>query len=401
VAVVNNGFIYTSTDSGVNWTQRDSSRFWKSVASSSDGTNLVAVVNGSFIYTSTDSGVNWTQRDSSRNWSSVASSSDGTKLVAVANNGFGGYIYTSSNSGANWVQTSAPFQTWTSVASSLDGTKLVAVVNGGSIYTSSNSGGTWVQQTNAGSQNWSSVASNLDGTKLVAVVSGGSIYTSADSGVNWTQTSAPSQSWQSVASNLDGTKLVACYSVPGLAQGYIYTYAEPPPPLPCFKEGTKILTDQGYKAIEDLQKGDLIKTLKHGFLPVEILGKSEMVHQASNERIKDQLYKCGKENYPDVLEPLIITGCHSILVDWLCQEQFDKIMEDFGRIYETDGKPRLCAYIDERATVYETPGTYTIYHLALENEDYYGNYGIYANGLLVESCSKRYLLEHSNMKLLF
>jgi len=172
-------------------------------------------------------------------------------------------------------------------------------------------------------------------------------------------------------------------------------------PLPCFKEGTKILTDQGYKTIEDLQKGDLVKTLKHGFLPVEILGKSEMVHQASNERLKDQLYKCGKENYPDVFEPLIITGCHSILVEWLCQEQFDKIMEDFGRIYETDGKPRLMAYLDNKSVVYETPGTYTIYHLALENEDYYGNYGIYANGLLVESCSKRYLLEHSNMELLF
>ena len=172
-------------------------------------------------------------------------------------------------------------------------------------------------------------------------------------------------------------------------------------PLPCFKEGTKILTDQGYKAIEDLRKGDLVKTLKHGFLPVEILGKSQMVHKASKERIKDQLYECGKENYPDVFEPLIITGCHSILLDWLCQEQFDKIMEDFGRIYETDGKPRLNAYIDNKSVVYETPGTYTIYHLALENEDYYGNYGIYANGLLVESCSKRYLLEHSNMKLLF
>jgi hypothetical protein len=28
------------------------------------------------------------------------------------------------------------------------------------------------------------------------------------------------------------------------------------------------------------------------------------------------------------------------------------------------------------------------------------NYGIYANGLLVESCSKRYLAELSGMKLL-
>lgn len=42
----------------------------------------------------------------------------------------------------------------------------------------------------------------------------------------------------------------------------------------------------------------------------------------------------------------------------------------------------------------------TIYHLALENESYYNNYGIYANGLLVESCSQRYLKELSNMELI-
>ena len=171
--------------------------------------------------------------------------------------------------------------------------------------------------------------------------------------------------------------------------------------LPCFKEGTKILTDQGYKSIEDLQKGDLVKTLKHRFLPVEILGKRQMVHQSSKERIKDQLYQCSKENYPEIFEPLVLTGCHSILVDMLTQEQGKKTMEDFGCIFITDDKIRLMAYLNNKSTIYEVPGTYTIYHLALENEDYYGNYGIYANGLLVESCSKHYLLEHSNMKLLF
>ena len=57
------GQIYTSTDSGVNWTARESNRNWYSVASSADGTRLVAVVNGGQIYTSTDSGMNWTPRD--------------------------------------------------------------------------------------------------------------------------------------------------------------------------------------------------------------------------------------------------------------------------------------------------------------------------------------------------
>lgn len=58
------------------------------------------------------------------------------------------------------------------------------------------------------------------------------------------------------------------------------------------------------------------------------------------------------------------------------------------------------ACIDERSKVYQKQGYHTFYHLALENENYYYNYGIYANGLLVESCSKRYLKELSNMTLI-
>src|SRR4029077_20044509 len=77
---------------GATWTPHDSSRNWWSVASSSDGANLVAVVYGGQIYTSSDSGMTWTPHDSSRDWSSVASSSAGTRLVAVEN---GGQIYTS------------------------------------------------------------------------------------------------------------------------------------------------------------------------------------------------------------------------------------------------------------------------------------------------------------------
>jgi uncharacterized protein (UPF0218 family) len=40
---------------------------------------------------------------------------------------------------------------------------------------------------------------------------------------------------------------------------------------------------------------------------------------------------------------------------------------------------------------FENEDLYTILHLDLDNEDYYMNYGIYANGLLVETCSQRYL----------
>ena len=337
--------------------------------------------------------MSWIQRTSAGtlDWQVVASSADGTKLAAVPYNG---YIYTSTDSGANWIQqTNSGIKTWFSVASSSDGTKLAAVVADGYIYTSSDSGLSWDQR--ATSQKWYGIASNSDGTKLVAVARGpGYIYISTDSGVTWTeQTSAGSQNWYGIASNSNGKKLVAAAN-----NGYIYTYAEA---IPCFKEGSKILTDQGYKLIQDLKKGDLVKTLNHGYLPIDLIGKREIFHPALKERIKDQLYQCSQEDFEEVFEPLIITGCHSILVDdFVSNEQREKVIEVNGNTYVTDRKYRLPACADERASVYEIPGNYTIYHLALENDDYYMNYGIYANGLLVESCSKRYLKELSNMELI-
>jgi hypothetical protein len=66
---------------------------WTSIACSADGIRLVAVAGSGEIYTSLDSGTDWSPVNNApkANWSGVASSADGTKLVAVAS---GGGIYT-------------------------------------------------------------------------------------------------------------------------------------------------------------------------------------------------------------------------------------------------------------------------------------------------------------------
>jgi len=159
-----------------------------------------------------------------------------------------------------------------------------------------------------------------------------------------------------------------------------------------FKEDSKILTIHGYKPIQDLRKGDLIKTKNNDFKPIELIGKQSRYHPALlNERINHQLYRCSHTNFPEVFDDLIITGCHSILVDELTEDQIIESTKVNGKVYITEGKYRLPACVDERTSVFEHQGMYTIYHLALENEDPTMNYGIYANGLLVESCSIRFM----------
>ncbi|MEI7777785.1 MAG: hypothetical protein WCI52_04250, partial [bacterium] len=224
----NNGYIYTSTSSGATWTQQTGSgqHNWQSITSSSDGVKLAAGDAGNgYIYTSTNSGATWIQQTGSgqHGWRSITSSSDGTKLAAVDQNN--GYIYTSTNSGSTWTQqTNSGQHYWQSIASSVDGVKLAAVASGGYIYTSTNSGVVWTQQTNSGQHGWSFITSSSDGTKLAAVDNGGSIYVSSDSGITWTvQTSAGQHNWYGVTSSSDGTKLAAVDQ-----SGYIYTYTSAP-----------------------------------------------------------------------------------------------------------------------------------------------------------------------------
>ena len=95
---------------------------------------------------------------------------------------------------------------------------------------------------------------------------------------------------------------------------------------------------------------------------------------------------------------MILTGCHSILVDeFSSQEEADRSIIANEGLYLTDNKLRLPACADYKTIIYEKPGKYNIYHLALEQEDKYMNFGIYANGLLVESCSEWSLKENSAM----
>lgn len=204
VAVVNNGQIYVSTDSGANWAPRESNRVWSAVACSADGTRLVATVNGGQIYVSSDLGMTWTNRETNRAWYGVASSSDGTKFAAVVNNGF---IYTSTDSGNTWTQRGSS-AAWYALASSADGTRLVAVVYGGQVATSTDSGATW-SPLHGPSGYWSSVASSADGTKLAIASRSGQIYLSNDSGKSWPPSYSPSGPWYAVTSSADGSRLAA------------------------------------------------------------------------------------------------------------------------------------------------------------------------------------------------
>ena len=189
---------------------------------------------------------------------------------------------------------------------------------------------------------------------------------------------------------------------------YLYPVWSQPPSqnIMCFKEGTNILcfdpedNTEKYIPIEDLRNGALVKTRSSGYQPICMIGNSTIYNPSDKLRGKNRLYRCSKEKYPDLTEDLIITGCHSIIVYTITDKEREDLEELMGKIYVTENRYRLMACVDERAEPYDQEGLYTIWHFALEHEHIRANYGVYANGLLVESSSKRMMSEYSGMKLL-
>jgi photosystem II stability/assembly factor-like uncharacterized protein len=414
--------IYYSSNYGATWTSTLSALTYLSNSGqgcSISATGQYAIATGSYgsptgayIYYSDSSGNTWSEilltSTTSLSFSKETTTCfmDGPNAIAIPSDndpGTNSYVYYSSNYGASWNLSLTALST-NFGSCCINGSNIIAIGNNstntaGVIYSSNNLGSTWTSIT----------VSNLlincyiDGTNAIAVGIDG-IYYSIDTGsgfATWTQS-------QLTSTDPGGDFFLSCFllgtrAIAGGAElsnyaGIIY-YS--PTNIVCFNEGTKILTDSGYRLVQDLRKGDLVKTLLHGFVPIEMIGKKEICNLASTERIKDQLYFLTNENYPEIFEPLVITGCHCILVDeFKDDEQRNQVNEVLGKIYATDGKYRLPACVDERCEIYAKKGNCTIYHIALENENYYGNYGIYANGLLVETCSLRYLKEYSTMTML-
>jgi hypothetical protein len=187
----------------------------------------------------------------------------------------------------------------------------------------------------------------------------------------------------------------------GLAQTSYYLY----PSAPCFLEGTKVLClvddVKTYIPIETIKQGTQVLTSRDGFKKVVHIGKGNIQNPENSERTENRLYECTPEKYPELTENLHITGCHSILVDNISDTQREQTIKHLGKIFVTDKKYRLMACIDERCEPWNKPGSYTIWHLALENIDERMNYGIYVNGgLLVETCSINFLKKNSNMTLI-
>jgi len=424
--------IMKSINSGVNWSVVNVNAV-TSVACSKDATIVYGVQLGQGLLKSTDSGVTWNYTNpqgtalpgiesafgyTTDNIYQIACDGSGNKLIMTTN--LAKVIYRSTDGGATWTDVynipNAPDNPQSPVflSSNIDGSILYAVFNNtdNNIYKSIDLGVSWNQISTQGNVAgpFASVSSNYTGDFIFAAGSNGDLNIFYETHAEKSVLPAFNGSLVRASSSYNNGNNVMV-SINNAVQTYSVTNLFQPGPIPgdpvsvpCFKDDTKILCYKNereiYINIQDIRKGDLIKTTKDGYVPVNMIGTTKIYNQGNNLRSQNRLYTCKSDNYPELTEDLIITGYHSILSDSITDEQRDKTIDALGQIMVTDGKYRLMAYIDERSEPYEKEGVFNIWHIALDNVDYYMNYGIYANGLLVETCSKRFLKELSGMTLI-
>jgi hypothetical protein len=420
---VNSPYLYLSTNQGNTWnpvttTQSFAGANTLSMTCDISGVQIYVGWLGGGLFYSSDSGATFNAINDTTGgylsfFTSISCDDSGLKIIGYSINGY--YIFTSSDGGNSWLQytiSPAPTpNTHLSVTMNSSGTVYYATINNDIYISTDNITWTVLSGTN---QSWidnQAISCNTNGTTLYAVTSS-TLYIYTINIVNKTVTNTVVVTKDSNNNNLSFSSVkyfiqssnTELYTTASVTTNTYHINSSSSNP-PCFLKGSKILCmnsefEEEYIPIENIRKGTLVKTLNNNYVAVNMIGKTKLYNSGDDKHCRNRLYRCSSQKYPELFQDLIITGCHSILVTSLTSKQREDVNEIMGGIYITDNKYRLMACADERAQPYEKEGLFDIYHIALDHDDSYMNYGIYANGLLVETCSKRYLKELSGMTLI-
>ena len=209
------GYIYTSTNYGVSWTERnpEGTRLpFTGIATDSTGQYITASIDNYFLLRSNNGGVSWSIVASPKHWVAISMSKNAKyQTAAVAS----GYLYISVDSGKTWTQKNFS-AAYTSISVSSSGQYQAAGIYGGHIFYSQDYGSTWVSDGRANSYNWSGIYTSPLG--ITGVIYGDGLYTTSDY-INWYKRTS-NQGWSCVSGNINGL-----YQTAGLGTANYFYYS--------------------------------------------------------------------------------------------------------------------------------------------------------------------------------
>jgi hypothetical protein len=270
--------LWITTNGGTNWTERTpgsllDNRYWEDIDISSDGNNIVVCSFGSTdgrLFTSTNAGVDWTERDvtgtGSHSWSRVISDDAGQVILAssVTSND----LWISTDYGVNWAEVQptggSVSSSWLCTAVSGDGTTLLAGLYNNKLYKSVDSGSNWSEVTipTAG-ETWQCAAIDYDGSHMLVGLysSEGRVFESTDAGSTWAETQPAgdvAKSWWNVETNTDGSRHILS-ALGGVVEGVYLSVMEGSYDVTTWD--TSEITPAARAFLDDATTGEQVTTL--------------------------------------------------------------------------------------------------------------------------------------------
>ena len=189
-AGTNGDGVYSSSNSGVSWTQT-------SVGINNINTPTILLSTGSDIYAgaflggvfkTTNNGGSWAQMNSGLTNIAVQALAANNTHIFAGTNGSGGGVFSSTNNGSSWNLVTNGLTSNNVTSFAVSGTQIFAGTFGDGVFLSANNGGLWTVVSN-GLTNMSVQSLLVHGTDLYAGTFYGGIFKSSDNGNNWAASS--------------------------------------------------------------------------------------------------------------------------------------------------------------------------------------------------------------------
>ena len=199
-------------------------------------------------------------------------------------------------------------------------------------------------------------------------------------------------------------------------------------PINCFSEGTRILSlnnsqselseqsigclnnsqkgldenfnmtfKEEYKLVQDLQVGDFVKSYRHGYRKISKMLSGTFVNNPTDIDVGNCMYKMIKTDDNGLIDDVTITRNHGVLVERLSETEEKKV--DMNNLEVIDGLISIIAGKCDNFEKVKDIKRYKYYHFSLETDgDNDRRFGVWANGLLVETPSNNMMDNVTNVK---
>jgi hypothetical protein len=363
---------------------------------------------------STDFGSTFNSGTPGFNISDVCYNNDGSILYActTTSGALLKGIFISTDYGSTWTQTYTISRNYNNIRCNDRGDKIYVSVLSGGTYISLDYGTTFTLTGAPTASNNQGLAVSGNGEVSSNVISGNgytdSVYITTNTGITYiaqdlsSVLTTPAPNWSSISMNQTGRTIYATVNGDG-----VYKYIQPGT---CLLENTEIETISGYVKIQDIKKGDLIKTQSGKYKPILHLGSGSIDLNYKNNEFETRVVLKDTFGKNQPIQDLYMTRMHALLfsgeIENLTNERYEKEKKYYENILKIEGYNKLlalhcnkCEYTNFKEMQVKFNGKSNYYNIVLVSNDDNEEFGIFAEGILVETCSKNWFYKSELTKI--